>query len=280
MKRHVFLLVAFLCLQVTAKASTLAPLDPAQSFNPNELSDYFFNGGEKNVFGKDDRKAMTSSRFPWSAVTRIQVGSGWCTGSLVWKNLVLTNAHCIMDKGRLTKKVIWVYPNYKGGKYKEKAYAVYAWWGTSKPNKYRGKDWAILKINKPLGLKYGYFGWKTLSFSRRQLKWRYTMAGYSGNFMKGKTAGVHIGCRIRKKKSTVLYHDCDASRGSSGSGIWGIWKSGNKKNYQIVALNAAEKRKGGNTSLYVKKYSDKYANVAVKVKRFSKKLKELRKKNP
>ena len=235
---------------------------------------------EKNVFGTDNRVSLTSSTYPWSAIVKVKVGNSWCTGTFIWKNLVLINAHCVMKNKKLTTKTIWVHPNYKKGRSVEKSYATYVWWGTNDPDKFRRSDWAVIKIKKPLGTKYGYFGWKNMNWSNTQRSWKFNMVGYSNNFRNGETAGVHIGCKIRKKKKNLVYHDCDASKGSSGGPIFANFKKDGKNNYQIVALNASEFRNGGNTSLKRPFYEDKYANVAVRVKRFAQKLKDIREDNP
>ena len=120
----------------------------------------------------------------------------------------------------------------------------------------------------------------SVSISLFHRSWKFNMVGYSNNFRNGETAGVHIGRKVRKKKKNLVYHDCDASRGSSGGPIFGNFKKDGKNNYQIVALNASEFRNGGNTSLKRVFYEDKNANVAVRVKRVAQKLKDIREDNP
>ena len=44
-------------------------------------------------------------------------------------------------------------------------------------------DWAIMKINQPLGRKYGYLGWKSLpSDVLTRNKKAFFFVGYSGDF--------------------------------------------------------------------------------------------------
>ncbi|NER36678.1 MAG: trypsin-like serine protease [Oscillatoria sp. SIO1A7] len=229
-----------------------------------------------NIHGKDDRVPMTSEQYPWSAIGRIKVGNSACTGTLVGEDLVLTNAHCVIDDTfkTLTREKVWFERNYKNGSAKDKAIATEFWLGTDDPSQFGSQDWAILRIDKPLGAKYGYMGWRTLDFSNpsTMADW-FVLAGYSGDFQRGKTAGIHSGCSItRQVAGGFLLHDCDTTRGSSGSGIFAFWPNSGA---QIIALNSAELRYG-EKSRHLDKYSDRYANIAVMVSAFAPKLEELR----
>lgn len=75
-------------------ASTYIPTDLEQSDNPTRRA----------IPGNDDRVPVTTEAFPWSAIGRIdwvgtkndgtEVDLGQCTGTLVGRDLVLTNSHC------------------------------------------------------------------------------------------------------------------------------------------------------------------------------------------
>jgi protease YdgD len=142
-------------------------------------------------------------------------------------------------------------------------------WGTNDPNKFRAHDWAFLVLNDNLGDTYGWMGTnQNYNYDNGYVN----MAGYSGNFMNGQTAGVHINCNFRGPSEGFVLHDCDSSRGSSGGPMFFT----NVKNEStIVAINVGERRDGGDTSLFLGEYEETHANVAVYASKFLPKLKEL-----
>jgi protease YdgD len=112
-------------------------------------------------------------------------------------------------------------------------------------------DWAIFRLNQPLGNKYGYLGWRALNLSNASvlsaLRNKITLAGYSGDFPNqqlrqqlnllgkaGETAGVHNGCSINAVESGVIFHNCDSMAGASGSSLIALFNDGK---YYIVGLH-------------------------------------------
>jgi V8-like Glu-specific endopeptidase len=225
-------------------------------------------GQERVIIGsKDDRIPMTSRNYPWSAVGKIEgvsaEGNGYsCTGTLISEDVVLTNAHCVVNAE--TKKVsqaIAFLPNLVNGVVKSKndiAYATNVYYGTDFKNgtltDYT-KDWAILKLNKPIGKKYGYLGWKSLpSSSLVGDTKKFALVGYSGDFPNPKkkgyetltagesmTAGVHLKCSILRRQDSFLYHNCDTNQGASGGAIIGNING----NYYIFALHSGSNEVNG-----------------------------------
>lgn len=258
------------------EASQLQLQNNGKPFKPEELeqSNRPIKKGTRGTIGRDDRLPMLSSNYPWSTVGRIvgeQSNSQTysCTGTLIDEDIVLTNAHCVVDPktGKPASRVAFL-PNVVDGKYKDRAYAVQYLAGTNfKDKNAAAKDWAVVKIDKPLGRKYGYLGWKSLPSSTliRNQK-RFFFVGYSGDYPQadtekfwgltagqGWTAGFQAGCSIVDDRSNILLHDCDTAGGSSGGPIIASIEG----EPYIVALNNAE--------IFDKKTGEGVINLAVNI---------------
>ncbi|KYC41776.1 peptidase S1 [Scytonema hofmannii PCC 7110] len=236
-----------------------------QSTQPDQADDT--QARSRGIVGWDDRIPLLSCKYPWSAIGKVQgltaEGKGYhCTGTLIGEDIVLTNAHCVIDENtsQLSQKILFI-PNVINRKVADKSdvalveNVVYGtdFTGTALENQIN--DWALLKLNKPIGLKYGYLGWQSLSSSTLlNNRNQYIFVGYSGDFPdpnkekyqfftagKGWTANVQKGCSIVGEESNVLLHNCDATGGSSGGPI--ITIIGNQP--YIVALNNAEFKSNG-----------------------------------
>ena len=229
------------------------PSGLGRSAKPNES-----NNNRGIPRGIDNRIPMLSNKYPWSAIGRVQGtvndGSNYhCTGSLIAENLVLTNAHCVIDPetGKLSTKIEFM-PNVIDKNYQDKAQVEQVIYGTdfkNDPNR-MSNDWAIMKINQPLGRKYGYLGWKSLpSDVLTRNKKAFFFVGYSGDFPTQKykkyftagagwTASYEANCSITAEEAGSLLHDCATAGGSSGGAIIGVIGG----NPYIVALNNAERK--------------------------------------
>ncbi|MBW4476734.1 MAG: trypsin-like serine protease [Tolypothrix brevis GSE-NOS-MK-07-07A] len=230
------------------------------------------------IVGWDDRTPMISRKYPWSAIGRIvgetTEGKGYtCTGTLIAEDVVLTNSHCVIDPKthKLSKKVVFL-PNVINGELQDDNDAALAekiLYGTDFTNDAvtnQTNDWALIQLNKPIGQKYGYLGWKSLPSStlvKNQKK--FIFVGYSADFPNPKkpkyeflsagsgwTASFQDKCSIIQENQNILFHDCDTTGGSSGGPIIGVIDG----QYYIVALNNAEiKARNSNAAV----------NLAVKI---------------
>ncbi len=232
------------------------PFKPANIKQSDKPSD------ERALIGLDERRPMLSRDYPWAAIGRIEGvkanGEDYhCTGSLITEDIVLTNAHCVVDPyTHKVSKNIKFRPNVINGRSKDDkdtavVKRIIAGTDFKEANPLKN-DWAIAKISKPLGKKYGHFGWVSLPTSA-MLKYRekFRMVGYSGDFPtpetlkafpylkagEGLTAGVDAECSIFKEEAGSLFHDCDTTGGSSGGPILAQIKG----KYYIIALNNAER---------------------------------------
>jgi len=214
------------------------PIDPAayippgleQSDNPAQAS--------RGQPGIDDRVPMTSDDYPWSAIGRITSyyadgTAGYCTGTLVATDIVLTNAHCVVDSntGELSVAIQFE-PNLVNGLLQndeDAAWAVDVEYGAGyldDPQPPSADDWAFFRLDKPLGDTYGTIPLIPLTVSQlaNDFDGQLILVGYSGDFPEdnpGETASAHIGCSILGEIEDSLIHDCDSSGGASGGPILG-----------------------------------------------------------
>jgi V8-like Glu-specific endopeptidase len=164
------------------------------------------------------------------------------------------------------------YANMINGAKNHPATASYVWWGTNKPDTYRESDWALLRLDKNLGDEQGWFATKEVSIDAMK-NTDATLVGYSLDFRGGQTAGIHRSCKITKQASANFFlHDCDMTRGASGGPIFAYWDN----EPTIFALNVAEFRNGGGTSLALPQYTDQNANIAIWSNELQNKIRELR----
>lgn len=217
----------------------------------------------RNGFGPSNRAVALNSKnkLGFSFIGRLAIAKGgYCTASLVGEDLILTNAHCIAKNGEVIKGSYVFQLGYNRGQMRARSLATIARWGSLNTNINRGSDWAILKLAKPLGKKFGYFG-----ISRSpDTTLKVNIAGY-GNMFSSEYLSSHEGCNFRGFESNYLLHDCDTSSGDSGSPMF----SCTDKGCFIKGLHAAEKRNGAKASAFKTRYDPLYANVAVQTYTFA-----------
>ena len=60
------------------------------------------SGVRDHYFGRDDRRILDSSQYPWSAIGEVRFrGGGACTATLVAPDIAITAAHCFFQDGRV-----------------------------------------------------------------------------------------------------------------------------------------------------------------------------------
>jgi V8-like Glu-specific endopeptidase len=246
---------------------------------------------ERNTFLPDDRGEANLELPRYSKVVR--VGHG-CTGSLVWRNLVLTAAHCIdhlfqdvwnpatqVFEKRQVRSAL-VYSKYRAGLYRDYAYASKI---TLNPEYLRGigntngVDWAILHLDKNLGDDVGYFDFLLDLPTQSAFNNFVNLAGYSSDRENGSILSTHEGCRVRwHEADDRVYHDCDMARGASGGSIFKCVPDLHEtERCYVLAVNVAEYREGGETSLHVEDATYwQHRNVGVNARAWAPALTRLR----
>jgi len=187
---------------------------------PREARDHYF--------GHDDRVLVDVTQMPWRAVGLLQLSDGACTGVLIGPRLVATAAHCLMGEHGARIKAL----SFRAGAFgaEEQGRAGIASYVISPdytpqdapPHGGNGDDWALLTLDRDLGLEVGFVPPMVLDkddhLAIREERFLVSQAGYSwdtGNWLSG-----HMDCRvITAYRDGSLIHTCDTTRGDSGSPI-------------------------------------------------------------
>ena len=226
--------------------------------------------GVANIFGADNRREIRPGESTLQPIGLLATG---CTGTLVGRDLVLTAAHCVIDPASkvLRRDLSWFFLHLSQGTTPERAWINWVWWGTDDPRKFRHADWAIVRLDKALGERYGWLG--AVASSVAAFPQAVAVAGYSVDFQGGATPWVQADCNVRGRDATMgwIYHDCDTVRGSSGAPMLSAVGPG----AEIYGINVAELRDGGQESLLLPQFEESHANIAIPGQGFVQKLREI-----
>lgn len=178
-------------------------------------------GINDHFFGNDDRVRVDVSAAPWRfmGVLRFQSG-GVCSATLVGRNAVVTAAHCLYaGDGRLDARARFTNAS---GEHSARVtdYLVdtgYNYVRFSSTEEISGLDWALLRLDRPLGETLGYATVRGLTRANaRQAD--LMQAGYAWDT--GEHLAANLSCRIVNLRTDRTFaHECDTTRGDSGSGF-------------------------------------------------------------
>ena len=200
-------------------------------------------GINDHYFGHDDRVFMDTSQFPWTVVGQITFDAGGaCTATLIGDDVLITASHCISEDGRIDARGEFETGfGLPGG---PRTARVIDYFNDPQWNEQRfsssddldGTDWALLRIDRPLGAELGHVGVRALvetAGNRGAMQADLFQAGYSwdtGDHLSG-----NIGCHmVEVFNDNTMAHNCDTTRGDSGSPF--MVRDGD--NYYVVATDS------------------------------------------
>lgn len=208
---------------------------------PMAINDHFF--------GNDDRILVPVNEAPWRFMGTLTMDSGgMCSATLIARDVIATAAHCIAseaginaaaefksaDQARTARVTAYlVDPNYNFRRF-------------STTDEIDGLDWALLRIDQPLGDLYGHANVRSVTGQGRPLSTELMQAGYSwdtGGHLSG-----NLRCRmIEMHADNTFAHECDTTRGDSGSGF--LVRNGN--GFDLIGVDSNFRSQRGGPFIYI-----------------------------
>jgi len=204
-----------------------------------------------HFFGRDDRVLVPVHEAPWNFMGLLQLDAGGaCTATLIGRNVVLTAAHCIHNEHGVNARGSFESAT---GEHSARviAYLVDQRFDVRRFNNGRdvdGHDWALLRLDQPLGDRLGFADVRNLTGEGREraIAAELMQAGYAWD-TGGRLSG-HLQCHILEIHDEGTFeHNCDVTRGDSGSAF--LIRNGAA--YEVVGLDSKSRREGHEPFDYV-----------------------------
>jgi V8-like Glu-specific endopeptidase len=212
-------------------------------------------------------------------------GSRICTASLVGPSVLVTAAHCFLDDNNKFIKGEYVFKaGYSSGKSDKDSKLVSSKikLGTLSRTEDPANDWAVAKLEKPIGLETGWLEVKNVSLQQMtKMRWEWFQnVTYALDHVSGEDPLTEF-CRFTATtyrsslpQNIYLRHNCSLTPGGSGSPMFLIEKlsDGSSVAYlYAVSIRSVTESNGKQIA-----YSDLVSNSATNVEWFYQAIKDYR----
>jgi V8-like Glu-specific endopeptidase len=232
-------LAATVVISITSLGGLILNLSPAQAV----------------IVGKDDRVTPSYTWMTRPGQQRAAFGQleilrqngkyGFCSFTIVGRNIGLTNTHCVLDQQGRPATQIKAYaarhgnhPGTKTPRYKAVTNVTEYVSGLGKypstPTDF-ASDWALIRFRDPIGDITGWLDLVPPGQSDKTLNGKTTnYIGYPGDWPAG-TPAQHSGAQfLNMQPSGLILHNADTMPGASGSGLYRLVTDAN---LQIQAIH-------------------------------------------
>ncbi len=210
---------------------------------PLAINDHFF--------GRDDRVRVNAQEAPWRFMGRFTNNAGeQCTATLISRNVIVTAAHCVHTNNGVAAAGEFT-PAAGGGSARAVAYLVsqrFDYRRFSTTDEIDGLDWALIRLDQPLGERLGFAGVRNITSQGRSGARAADLfqAGYSWDT--GDTLSANVGCHISETYPDGTFaHECDTTRGDSGSAF--LVRNG--RSFDVIGVDSNFRSNPGGPFIYI-----------------------------
>lgn len=188
------------------------------------------------VFPDDGRQTLYDTSYPWHCIGKVKTSQGWGSGVLVGDRIFLTARHVIPQP--IEENWLTFSPAYFNGDSPNfgSSYATnVGYYGTDDDEYNMSHDYAVVRLNDPLGNWFGYLGSTEFNDSWRGISWDQT--GYHQDFLGGEVPAWQkypIEDDYEDDDGQILETEASLEHGSSGSPFFGWFDGGNVRLCGVV----------------------------------------------